>query len=640
MTDDYTHDATSPQHDGPGIDRAAPSTGGRDADPADRVGVSSSGGSTALDATRTQLVHDDAVQGEIVEAEIVDADAVDEVAVLYSAVTGLRDEVAASHLPLQTADAEAARRGRGEMLDQFDDYILPRLADIDAPLLAVVGGSTGAGKSTLVNTLARRVVTRSGVLRPTTRACVLVHHPDDAGWFTTPRVLPNLTRLSGAVDNDDPAALRLAAADGLPAGIALLDAPDIDSVVASNRDLARQLLGAADLWVFVTTAARYADAVPWEMLRRAVERGTSVAIVLDRVPDGASDEIAEHLGGMLVDEGLTNSPVFALGETTLTPDGMLPEDDVADLRAWLSRLGEDQRARGLVVRRTLDGALDSLGGRVRMLAEASSTQVQTVEQMRAVVDVAYAEALEGIAQGMSDGTLLRGEVLARWQEFVGTGEFLRQVEVGFGRLRDRVTAMLKGRPAPAAELGEALQSGVADLILANSEDATTTVLKRWRSIPGTAAVISAHPELTSPPVGFDDDVHRLVRDWQNDLLDLVRSEGQDRRTTARVLSMGVNAVGVVLMLVVFSHTMGTLGGAEVGIAGGSAVVAQRLLEAIFGDQAVRTLAAKARARLLDRVTALHAEQKARLTTAIDEIDVDSAQPRRLLDAAAAVAVAR
>jgi len=213
-----------------------------------------------------------------------------------------------------------------------------------------------------------------------------------------------------------------------------------------------------------------------------------------------------------------------------------------------------------------------------MLAEASSTQVQTVEQMRAVVDVAYAEALEGIAQGMSDGTLLRGEVLARWQEFVGTGEFLRQVEVGFGRLRDRVTAMLKGRPAPAAELGEALQSGVADLILANSEDATTTVLKRWRSIPGTAAVISAHPELTSPPVGFDDDVHRLVRDWQNDLLDLVRSEGQDRRTTARVLSMGVNAVGVVLMLVVFSHTMGTLGGAEVGIAGGSAVVAQRLLE--------------------------------------------------------------
>ncbi|MDO5629478.1 MAG: ABC transporter, partial [Mobilicoccus sp.] len=220
---------------------------------------------------------------------------------MLEAVKALRERVASTSLPLETSDAEGTRRLRGELLDQFDDYIIPRLTDIDAPLLAVVGGSTGAGKSTLVNTLARRVVTRSGVLRPTTRACVLVHHEDDSGWFTTPRVLPHLTRISGVTDHDDPAALRLAVADGLPAGIALLDAPDIDSVVASNRDLARQLLAAADLWVFVTTAARYADAVPWEMLRRSVERGTSVAIVLDRVPDGAADEIAEHLGGMLVD---------------------------------------------------------------------------------------------------------------------------------------------------------------------------------------------------------------------------------------------------------------------------------------------------------------------------------------------------
>lgn len=561
---------------------------------------------------------------------------------LLESVKALRANIADTRLPLETVDAEQARRDRTELLDQFDDYIIPRLVDIDAPLLAVVGGSTGAGKSTLVNTLARRVVSRSGVLRPTTRACVLVHHADDARWFTTPRVLPHLTRLSGedGTGNDDPSALRLAVADGLPPGIALLDAPDIDSVVAGNRDLARQLLGAADLWLFVTTASRYADAVPWEMLRRSVERGTSVAIVLDRVPDGASEEIAEHLGGMLVDEGLTNSPVFALAETTLDEQGLLPEPDVADLRGWLSRLGEDQRARGLVVRRTLDGALDSLSARVDRLAEASSTQVQTIEQMRAVVDVAYAESIEGVSTGMSDGTLLRGEVLARWQEFVGTGEFLRQIEVGFGRLRDRITAAIKGRPAPATELGQALQSGVVDLIIAHTEDANATVAKRWRTIAGADDVLAKNPEIATVPDGFEDDVQRLVRDWQQDLLDLVRSEGKDRRTTARVLSMGVNAVGVVLMLVVFSHTMGTLGGAEVGIAGGSAVVAQRLLEAIFGDQAVRTLAAKARGDLLTKVAELHEAQKDRVFAVTDRIDVDPAGPGRLLDAAADVAVAR
>ena len=565
----------------------------------------------------------------------------DEITRLLGAVTALRNQVADTRLPLATAGAEQAQRDRGEMLDQFDDYILPRLADIDAPLLAVVGGSTGAGKSTLVNTLAGRIVSRSGVLRPTTRACVLVHHAEDAHWFTTPRVLPNLTRLSGTeTGNEDPSALRLAVADGLPSGIAILDAPDIDSVVAGNRDLARQLLGAADLWVFVTTASRYADAVPWEMLRRSVERGTSVAIVLDRVPDGASEEIAEHLGGMLVDEGLTNSPVFALAETTLDADGMLPEADVADLRTWLARLGEDQRARGIVVRRTLDGALNSLTTRVERLAEASSAQVQTVEQMRAVVDVSYAEAIEGISRGMSDGTLLRGEVLARWQEFIGTGEFIRQIEVGFGRLRDRVTAAITGRPAPATELGEALQSGVADLIVAHTEDANAAIAKRWRGIPGADKVLAEHPELATVPTGFEDDVDRLVRAWQEDLLELVREEGKDRRTTARVLSMGVNAVGVVLMLVVFSHTMGSLGGAEVGIASGSAIVAQRLLEAIFGDQAVRSLAVKARVRLQERVADLHAAQKDRAIAVVDSIQVDPGRPSALLDAAADVAVAR
>jgi hypothetical protein len=33
-----------------------------------------------------------------------------------------------------------------------------------------------------------------------------------------------------------------------------------------------------------------------------------------------------------------------------------------------------------------------------------------------------------------DGTLLRGEVLARWQEFVGTGELLRNLETRVGPL--------------------------------------------------------------------------------------------------------------------------------------------------------------------------------------------------------------
>ena len=71
---------------------------------------------------------------------------------------------------------------------------MPRLRDIDAPVLAVVGGSTGAGKSTLVNSLVGVEVTRAGVLRPTTRSPVLVHHPDAVRWFEDDRVLGSLAR--------------------------------------------------------------------------------------------------------------------------------------------------------------------------------------------------------------------------------------------------------------------------------------------------------------------------------------------------------------------------------------------------------------------------------------------------------------
>ena len=131
---------------------------------------------------------------------------------------------------------------------------------------------TGAGKSTLVNSLVGIRVSAAGVLRPTTRSAVLAYNPTDALWFEDERILPGLRRTTGDGAND-PAALRLAPSDRIPAGLALLDAPDIDSVVTSNRDLATQLLAAADMWLFVTTAARYADAVPWEFLRAAVTAG-------------------------------------------------------------------------------------------------------------------------------------------------------------------------------------------------------------------------------------------------------------------------------------------------------------------------------------------------------------------------------
>src|SRR5215207_1074616 len=157
---------------------------------------------------------------------------------LGEGLVALGERLRAVRLELEVPGAGEARRVRDEIVAQIDDYLLPRLTSMDAPLLMVVGGSTGAGKSTLVNSLVGAPVSPAGVLRPTTRSPVLVCHPDDVGWFEDDRILPGMSRTTGRPAG--PGGLELAPTTGLPQGVALLDSPDIDSVVEANRSLARQ----------------------------------------------------------------------------------------------------------------------------------------------------------------------------------------------------------------------------------------------------------------------------------------------------------------------------------------------------------------------------------------------------------------
>ncbi|MGQ7297997.1 ABC transporter [Quadrisphaera sp. KR29] len=527
---------------------------------------------------------------------------------LLEPVERLRALVGGLELPLEAAGAPRARTERDQLVAQLDDYLLPRLRRLDAPLLAVVGGSTGAGKSTLVNSLVGQHVTTSGVLRPTTRYPVLVHHPADGQHFGSDAVLPGLARTTGA-DVPDPAhpggaakGLRLVAADALPAGLALLDAPDVDSVVEANRDLAVQLLGAADLWLFTTTASRYADAVPWEVLRTATERGTAVAVVLDRIPPEAVAEVRADLARMLAEAGLKGAPLFTVAESPLE-GGLLPPEQTAPLRRWLAGISADARSRDVVVRRTLSGALASLATRVPRLADAADAQDAEERSLRADLHGAYADATASLQEHLSDGTLLRGEVLARWQEFVGTGELFASLQAGVGRVRDRIAAAVRRKAPPADRLGEALATGVAALVVDAAGRARQSALLRWRARPSGAALLSAAPAVAADPQvrpGFAADVERLVRDWQQHVLDLVRAQGEGKRSRALLYSLGVTGAGAVLMLVVFAASAG-LTGAEAGIAALTAALAQRVLEAAFGDQAVRQLAAAARADLVARV---------------------------------------
>jgi hypothetical protein len=546
---------------------------------------------------------------------------------MVTALVRLREALAGVALPLDVPGAEEHRTMRQEMVDQLEDYVLPRLIQIDAPLLAVVGGSTGAGKSTLVNSLVGHRVTEPGLLRPTTRSPVLVHNPADVDWFDKERILPGLARTTRTTG--DPGALQLVSADTVPEGLAVLDAPDIDSVEQANRTLAAELLAAADLWLFVTSAARYADQVPWEFLKAAAERSTAVAIVLDRTAPEAVEEVSGHLARMLTARGLRDSPLFTVTEGTVDDDGLLPAGHVAEIRGWLDALAADAGARAAVVKQTLDGAVRSLSRRTPDVADAAGAQVAMEQRLREDVERAYAEALEKVDEASADGTLLRGEVLARWQEFVGTGELLRSLETKVGRLRDRLVGWFKGAPPSAERVTVAVESGLETLILEHAENAAERAEASWRSVTaGQHLVEDSGRDLGRASRDFRGRAERAVRDWQQGVLEMVREEGADKRSTARFLAFGVNGLSVALMVVVFAHTAG-VSGAEFGIAGGSAVVGQKLLEAVFGDQAVRRLAENARADLNRRVAELFVAEKARFTEVLDRLAIDEQDVERL-----------
>ncbi len=557
---------------------------------------------------------------------------------LIGALSELRDAVARTRYTLRLPSADRAVTTAAAVVHQLDDYLLPRLRQLDAPLLVVVGGSTGAGKSTLVNSMVRAPVSPAGVLRPTTRAPVLVCNPADAPWFSSRELLPGLIRTS--TTTEDPHTLRIVSAAALEPGLALLDAPDIDSVVDANRALAVQLFAAADLWLFVTTAARYADAVPWDLLRDARGRGTAIALVLDRVPEGAAEAITAHLTTMLAAQELAEAPLFVLPETRLDGQGLLAEQIIGALRDWLTQLARSAAARAEVVRQTVQGAISALSTSVTSLAVAAEEQVSAVQALTIPVHAAYRGARSAVEQGIRDGVLLRGEVLARWQELVGTGDIMRALQARIGRVRDRVAAAITGRTAPGEKFTVALESGIVALARSAAADAAEQASTAWRLHPAGAALLESAADLGEPAPDLPERLERMVRDWQRGVLELVRREAGNKRALARASAYAVNAIGLLVMISVFTATSFIPTGAEIAVAGGTTIASQKVLEAIFGDQAVRALADQARVDLLDRVSAVFRAEAARFTAILDQAGVDEGMARWLRSAAERVATAR
>ncbi|SOE13686.1 Dynamin family protein [Streptomyces sp. 2323.1] len=641
---------------------------------------------------------------------------------LLDALSVLRDRVDAARFPLPLRGAARARRNRAELLAQLDDYVIPRLRSPQAPLLAVIGGSTGAGKSTLVNSLVGRRVSEAGVLRPTTRTPVLVCHPDDLRWFAGPRVLPQLARMwvpeqddggegeyaagaglgrgefgvrggggvaagggrgssgvqgaqgrrmaeelhggeggrsgregrggprgaggergrgvggeaeevseasevygggeaegafgagygyaggGGAVGGGFGAhegaggaagsgmfTVRIETEPALPSGLALLDAPDIDSLVARNRELAAELICAADVWVLVTTAARYADAVPWHLLRTAKEYDVTLVTVLDRVPHQIATDISGRYAELLQRAGLGHVPRFTIPELPESAGGgrgLLPATAVAALRDWLERHAQDPVARTAAAERTATGVIASLRSRLPALAGAAAAQHAAALRLAGRVEEAYERAAERVRQEVAAGEVLSGDARAHWRDH--------------------------GLDGRSDELLDALTHGLTSLLTCAVEEADERSADAWRRDPAAAEVALTTAEGAA---GAGERLGVIVRRWRRCLEELAEEETRE----ARAGQAGERAGSVEPEESAALLATALLGGRRARTAG------ENLADLLGAQSALRLCERGSRllATYLER--ALHGERERRLAP-LDQLTVPPDQQAELIAA--------
>jgi energy-coupling factor transporter ATP-binding protein EcfA2 len=609
---------------------------------------------------------------------------------LEATLLNLRKRIAAIPLVFDIPGAEETTAERAKLLSQIDDYLLPRVRQSSAPLLVALVGSTGAGKSTLVNSIVGTQVSQTGVRRPTTNSPVLACHPDDIHWFAENMFLPTLPRVrqEGLVRPGRDGLLVLAASEGMTKGIALLDTPDIDSVVRAHYDFAYQFLDASDLWLFMTSASRYADAPVWELLQHARERGAALGVVLSRVPPSHRTELVAHFSAMLDANGIQAENRFVIPETGIV-DGFLPDDIFQPIRDWLNETAQHSDRRVAVLSQTMAGMLDTFKVRVPRLAAHVDAQVVLRTRLRREADAAYAAALADFDDGTCDGRLLAGEVLARWQDYAASGdlsEALRGRRGLSGLRRGGKRARTDATTTRYAALETALRDALQALVVSVADRAAEQVTFVWRDNPGGAALLAAADasrvrderaarefesafgttlQEASGTVGlpakqgaFDRSapdlprrVSRAVSAWQDQLMRLMQSEVTRWPGGGAVQDIApVTVVAMVAMLAMSRQGGGVFPVARQAASDRQAAsegkdgigsVPREVLASVVGNSESEALLARARKDLHQRIGLLLDEELLRFAEVLDEMGpVDAVASVRLYQAEYALEATR
>lgn len=247
-------------------------------------------------------------------------------------------------------------------------YLIPRIEHPSMPITVVFAGPTGVGKSTLLNSVAGGEHSVAGPLRPTTRSPLVLAHDTHAGRYGT----------IGGVECQV-----VTGRAPILEELTLVDTPDIDSTSIEHRAIAETMIDNADVVVYVTSASRYADLVPWEVLRRAHSKGVPVINVLNRIRSTTSGALADY-SSRLRAEGLV-APVVAVHEHHMARGAQsVPLIVIQELRDSLVDVVEERREG---TAHAVDSVLQSVLARAgEVLAEVSETATISIDLTSQVKD--------------------------------------------------------------------------------------------------------------------------------------------------------------------------------------------------------------------------------------------------------------
>jgi hypothetical protein len=534
---------------------------------------------------------------------------------LRADLDALADAVAAVRFGLASEGQMERQDRRDEVVRLLRSYLIPRLGDPTAPLLVVVAGPTGSGKSTVVNSLAGREVSRPGPLRPTTREPVVWCRPADAERYV--RIGDVDCRV---VTDDHP----------LLADITVVDTPDIDSYVVEHRRVTTEVLQHADVVVFLTSAQRYADAVPWEVLGEVDRRGSLILFVLNRLGRRSSGAVSDY-AALLRRHDLDPDPIHTIQEQRVKGDaGVLPARSVRNLT---DRLTDVAARRGEVLAGVTRSATAYSLDSARAAAAAVDAQDTERAALAAIVDQAYDDAFAELTGELDKGALIRTEVVERWSERVGTGEVARWMKGTASWMRGALDR-LSGQPiAVVDQLEKEARHELTAAVGTRLDRAARSVATGWDIDEAGRDLLTADLRATGTETLID--AEATIDEWLAGLTAMVEDEAPGRFRAARVASTGVNAATVGTILALLAST-GGLTGAEVGVAGAAAAAQQGILEHILGKAAASSLAGSARDSLVASIESVFETEAGRFHRVLDAATDDLDAAARIREAAVVV----